>query len=118
MFRYFLYVVLAFSLISCKKCEMYNKALDLSANAVASVLECSGIPAIRADLEKAIEGLEICNKEIMVEGALADALCPHLADWLVIKTKEQIPPNWQCKAKKTGDALRTAILYTCKQMPI
>lgn len=103
-----------------KVCDEYNKALDKGSLSIAAALECEDPTAVRADLEKHLSKLKLCEdkqKEFSLTAdrpqPIADAVCPLVAKFATNYAKDQLPKKWDCKADAAGERLHETIDKAC-----
>jgi hypothetical protein len=116
--------VLTISACNTPGCLVQDKAAEVSANFVASVLECSKV----ADLKRAINddilshsGLCKAAGEGMPQGTLADTFCPTIAGAVVDFVKDQgqgFLDKYGCKANAATTLSKEKLTSLCKLIPL
>jgi hypothetical protein len=105
-------------------CLVQDKAAEVSANFVASVLECSKVADLKKDINDDVlskTGLCKAAEDGVPKGPLADAFCPIVTNTVVdfVKTQGQdFLTKYDCKATNAAALAKDKLLALCKQLPL
>lgn len=96
------------------------------ATVIASGANCTGVAAIQADVQSALDVVKLCDaqeknaehcKQLAhpKQGPISNVVCPLAATALVAVVGTQVPAAWQCSL--VGSPVQTLVLNACLQLP-
>lgn len=117
----FLITFFIFGLVGCSKstvCDAGKVASGLVAVQVAANLDCKQIDLVKADIEKKLVDLKICEAPtptttVMAVNAIGDAICKPVIDGLVAGLLTQVPQAWECSGGKITDEIKIKLMLAC-----
>lgn len=113
-----LFIALMLLVSGCKtKCVDPASVSSLLSKNLQANWDCKGIDAMNLDLNNWFASMNLCQKEDMKTGVIADMACPFIVGQLRAYAAGQIPQNWQCDPNKIGDVAGAALESLCKLIP-
>ena len=116
---------LLLSLTACdktKRCALQDKAVNAASEAIAKGLDCSGIDAIKKDLDKILSKTGFCKRtsepavELAGDGTVS-VLCQMLVGPVLdIIVDKAIPDAWACTGGKGEAELEKLLIEQCKKI--
>ena len=115
-----------FMLSACNTpgCLVQDKIADVSANFVASTLECEDVTGLKAAINDNVlshTGLCKAYESGVKLGTLADTFCPTIADTVVDFAEAQgkeFLTKYRCKATNVTKLAKDKLTSLCKQIPL
>lgn len=118
---------LVFAVVGCTKeeakvvlCETGKTAASLLSAQVAVQLECKNIDAIKADIEKKLVDLKVCEAPapaptgaLSTKSVIGDALCKPVVEGLIAGLLTQVPAAWECTGGKLTDDAKLKLFEAC-----
>ena len=122
--RFLMMVLVALSLSSCTGCTWFKKPTcgvvdkytSTAAVGIGAFLDCKNTDAIKADLAKATEKLNLCTNDT-VTGPLADIFCMPVATYISGLAVKSLPASWECSGGAGSRAVYEAVYKTCTLLP-
>ena len=118
---------LLLSLTACdktKRCALQDKAVNAASEAIAKGLDCSGIDAIKKDLDKILSKTGFCKRtseptvELAGDGTVS-VLCQMLVGPVLdIVVDKAIPDAWACTGGEGEKKLEELLIAQCKKINI
>lgn len=118
--------VCLFTFVGCTKqqakdvlCDTGKTASGLLSAQIAVQLDCKNVDAIRADIEKQLVSLKICEAPkpaanlMSAKSAIGEAICKPVIDALAAGALTQIPAGWECKGGQVTDDLKLKLYAAC-----
>lgn len=107
-------LVLLMVLMGCTQtapvCKTVFKTTAMTANMIASVLQCEDPAAITADISDQIMALGLCAE--IKQQSMSDLVCPTISNLFIEMVS--VPKEWKCQKDVAIDALiKTKIYNTC-----
>ncbi len=105
-------------------CDTGKTAAGLLSAQIAVQLECKDVDAIKADVEKKLVELKVCEAPAPVVqpagmvkplSAIGDVVCTSVVTGLTTGLLTQIPSAWGCTGGKLTDELKTKLLEACSK---
>lgn len=111
-------LALMLGLSACTKKEVKDKLCDAGKTAATIVaaqaaveLECSNVAAIKADLEKKLVDLKVC--EAKTESVLGEALCRPVIEGLFLGAVGTLPAEWGCTGGELAATAKAKLIAAC-----
>lgn len=105
---------------SCSKdslCDTGKVVSGVVAAQVGSQLSCSNIDAVKADIDKQLIKLNVCEEKpvaaVATKGAVGDVICKPLIDALFGAGISQIPSEWGCTGGPLADEAKAKLVEAC-----
>lgn len=96
-------------------CSTESVITEGLANGIASGLQCTNKAQIQSDIVAILNKANICSTAI--EGPIASAVCPIVAQGAVSLLGSQIPSNWQCNPTLASQGLVAVLTTACNALP-
>jgi len=100
-------------------CSAAKSVSSLVASQIVTQLSCKNLDAVKADLDKQLENLNICEKAesaraaLTAQGALGAIVCAPVVEALAAGALSQIPATWECGGGKVTEDIKASILAAC-----
>lgn len=128
--RHILLLLSVFLFIGCTKtdlCETGKAAAGLLAAQISVQLECKNVDAVKADVEKKLIELKVCEAPpapapvvepaglVKPLSAVGDVVCTSVITGLTSGLLTQIPSAWGCTGGKLTDEIKAKLLEACSK---
>jgi len=122
--RYVLLLVFAFAFTGCSffkssGCEVGKAATNLISAQISTSLACKNGDAIKADIEKKLTDLKICEAAkpaaMNAMSAIGTTICGPIVSTLAAGLVGQIPPAWECTGGQLTDDIKLKLLEACQK---
>jgi len=123
--RFLMMFVLALAFTGCTKtqtCDLGKTATSLVAAQISTSLECKNLDAVKADIEKKLVDLKICEAKpeataqtMAAKSAIGDVICKPVIDGLTAGLIGQIPKAWECSGGSVTEDLKLKLLEACNK---
>lgn len=112
--------------MACTKTQVCDSAKTVAgvvASQAAVQLDCKNVDVIRADIDKKLVDLKICELTatppvagtISVKSAIGDVVCKPLVEGLVGGALTQVPATWGCAGGPVTDVVKTKLIEACQK---
>ncbi len=114
-------LLLVFTFIGCTSkstCDFGKSVTGLVAAQLTTTLACKNLDAVKADIDKRLVDLKICEKApstMQVKSAVGDVICKPLIDGLIGGLVGQIPSAWECTGGQVGEDLKAKLVEACSK---
>lgn len=105
-------------------CDTGKTASAILSAQIAVQLDCKNVDAIRADVDKKLIDLKVCEAPkppapapgvISSMSAVGDVICKPVVDALFAGALTQIPATWGCTGGKLAEDAKLKILAACSK---
>lgn len=121
-----------FATLGCTKeaakevlCDTGKTASALLSAQVAMQLDCKNVDAIRADIEKKLVDLKVCEAPkpmptlapgaLTAMSAVGDVVCKPIVEAIFAGMLTQVPVGWGCSGGKLADDAKLKLLAACSK---
>lgn len=108
-------------IITTVVCQAQTDVVNVSAQAIATALTCSNLPAIQASLTTLVAGDNVCPKVAEakktpgnLKGTIGNALCPGVVAGIVSKIGSLPDAAWGCTGAAVSASITTLLLPLCE----